>query len=153
MPLTPVPLIGRRVTLVAITPLISDPVGDLTEAALGPQTVTAIVDNMQLTGRVTTQEISALTGTERNEVPIERADQVVFTEIMRAAAGSVIAAAVWTGADNPDWALFQTIRGGTPYNFYGLLSRYEEDVQKGKSVARLTFLAIDTGAAPNPEYS
>jgi hypothetical protein len=148
----PLWLIGRNVTSVVITPLVADSAGLLSAAALGAQTVTAIVDEIQYSGATTTQEISALTSRRRNEVPLERDDQLVFTEICRSAAGSVIAAAIWTAADLPDWALFQATRGGNSVAFYGLATRYEEDVQKGKSVARIT-LRIVNAAVTNPAYT
>jgi len=148
----PLPLIGRSVSSVVSTPQISDSVGLLSNAAMGAQTVTAIVYNMQFSSRKTTRNISALTSRRKNAVPIERDDTVTFTEIMRGGAGSVVATAIWTASDLPDWALFQTTRGGTPYAFYGLLAHYEENVGKDISLARLTLRYVDTDATLNPAY-
>ena len=146
-------LIGRNVTSVAVTPQIADSAGLLSASAVGAQTFTTIVDEIQNTGAITTQEISALTARRRNEVLIEEDDSLVLTEIMRSSAGSVLAAACWTAADEPDWGLIVFTRGGNAVTFYAAMVGYEEDVQKGKSVARLTFRIVDIPAGTNPAYA
>ena len=144
----PLWLIGRTVTAVAVTPLVADSSGVLSAASMGLQSFLAVVDEVSYQGQVTTQEISALTASRRNAVPLEQDDTVVVTEISRSAAGSIIAAAIWTASDTPDWGLFTFSRGANTITLYGMLSRFEQDVQKGKSVARLTLRLVDNNVFP-----
>lgn len=147
----PLWLIGRTVTAVVVTPQIANSAGVLSNSVLGAQSFTTVVDEIQYSGSVTTAEISALTAARQNPVVIEEDGTMVVTEIMRSAAGSVIAAAIWTATTgDPAWALFQFSRGGNSISMYGLLTRYEETVTRGKSVARLTIRIVDDRAASSP---
>jgi hypothetical protein len=146
----PLWLIGRTVTAVIATPLIPDGDGLLSAAAMGAQSFTGVADEISYQGSVTTQEISALTSSRRNAVVIEQDDTMVITEVMRSAAGQNLGAAIWVAADAPPQALFQFSRGGNQVALYGTLTRYEEDVQRGKSVARLTIRIVDTPGTGNP---
>jgi hypothetical protein len=155
MPSIPIWLIGRNVTSVAITPQVANAAGLLSNSTVGQKTITTVVDEINYGGQITTQEISALTASRENPVPIEQDDTLVITEILRQAAGSNNLAACWNGSDNPDVALFQFTRGGNACSFYGLMSDLEYDVEKGKSVVRMTLKIVDTGAGinQNPAYS
>lgn len=144
----PLWLVGRHITAVVVTPQVANSAGVLSDAALGAQSFTALIDGIQYSGSVTTQEISAITSPRLNHVPIEQDDTMVVSEIMRSAAGSVLATACWTAAGNPDWALFAFSRGGNSISMYGLMTRVEEGVTRGKCVARLTIRMVDVAAFP-----
>lgn len=148
----PLWLLGRGVTAVVITPMVSDANGLLSDSALGAQSFTTIADEISYQGSVTTQEISALTSTRRNSVVIEQDDTMVMTHIMRSTAGENLAAAIWVDPALSNFAYFQFSRGGNSVNMYGALTRYEEDVQRGKSVSRLTIKILDTPGTANPAY-
>lgn len=144
----PVWLIGTQVTGVIVTPLVSNASGVFSAASLGAQSFTALVDEIQYAGMVRTMDAAPVMSARRNPIVFEQDDTMVVTEIMRSAAGSVLAAACWMGSDTPDWARYQFSRGGNSIDMYGLMTGYEEMVTKGKSVARLTIRMVDAGAYP-----
>jgi hypothetical protein len=148
MPTVPLWLIGRTVTAVIVTPQTADADGVLTPGS--GVSFTAVVDEIGYSGRVTTAEISALTASRRNEVPIEEDHTLTLTEIMRNGAALSLGCLVWTGA--PDRASFYFSRGGNSILVYGVLSDYSETVTKTRSMATLTIRFTDTPGTTNPAY-
>lgn len=150
MPSIPLWIIGRTVTAVVVTPLIPDVDGLLGAAALAAQSFTAIADEISYSGTVQTAEISPLTASRQNLVPLEEDGVMVITEILRNSALLNLGARIWMQTDNPDRALFQFSRGGNKLEMYGTLDSYDETVTKGKSIAHLSIRMIDTGVTNNP---
>jgi hypothetical protein len=153
----PTPLLGRHVSSVTVRWQTPDANGLLGNGTSTTQTITGIIDGVEIQGTNQTETINNLTSTRENEVVIESADSIVLTEIMRDginAANVNVLAAIWTNADSADYCLVTIARGGNSFTFYGLMSDYSESIRKGKNTARMTFQMIDIDASmANPVYA
>jgi hypothetical protein len=153
----PTPLLGRHVTSVTARWQTPDANGLLGNGTSSVQTITGIVDGVEIQGTNQTETINNLTSFRENEVVIESADSIVLTEIMRDGinvANVNVLAALWMNADSADYCLVTLARGGNSFTFYGMMSDYSESIRKGKNVARLTLQMADIDAATaNPAYA
>lgn len=148
-------LIGKHLTTCAILPMKADSAGALTNSAVGSQNILTIIDDIDYAGQLVTEEISALTAVRENAVPIEQDDVLTLTQILRSGAGLNLLAASWMASDSPEFAQFTFAWGGNTCVMVGTMAGYEEDVEKGKSVCRMTLRMTDigTGSNVNPVYS
>lgn len=151
MPSIPLWVIGRTVTAVVATPLIADANGLFSTHALGALSFTAIADEISYASTVQTVEISALTSSRKNEIPLEQDDRMIISEILRASTNGCLGARAWTAAGG-SWCRFQFSRGGNAISLYGAIADYEENVTKGKCIARLAIHRVTLVGEGNPVY-
>ena len=155
----PLPARGVDITLVQLTmQSVNASTGLLSDSAT-VATVTAKLQNLRGNFRFTTEDFSAITAFEENNVPISHGGEVTITEIHSRvasalpatgpvlakfvdalAAGSLIAKLVWTV-------------GGNTMTWYGSLTGFEPDHSgKGKQLGTATFAHVDVGQT-NPAYA
>jgi len=161
-------LLGKHISsVVANVQTVAASDGALADAITGPEIaslitssgawpnisiVTGIVDELQATGGYTTENISAITSTKAHHVPIARRDQITVTEIMRTgtttqgtpgvAVGNCFLANLWSSAVSRV-VRFSFARAGNRFDFYGLMTSYNEALRRGKTVARMTIEMVD----------
>jgi len=145
-------LTGRFVSSVTVTPLdFEAATGNLIAGTVAIQTLTGLVDEIDVNGEETTENIVALTSTRDNEVPIEDNTSISLTEILRSGAGNSLLAKCWATAGAGDYAQVSIVRDQNTWTFVGVMQSYSESLRKGKSVARMNFVMADIGnASANP---
>jgi hypothetical protein len=150
---------GRHVYSVTIDALASVGSG-LLEAGSGGTAyapiLTFVADHVEYNGRCITQEVNCLTSPYENNIVVERDDTVTIREIMRPVATQNLLFTLWNRAlTTTDGSLltnyclvtlkYGNLAGGAgnQFVFYGVLSDYRENMEKGKSTAELTIRVID----------
>lgn len=165
----PLYLQGENITLVRARIQTVNGSGVLADADVD-ETLTSVIDEIRVSSQVRTEEIVPLTSLVGNEVPIEVADQVTFTEILRANDGAAapiynMIPKLWQQwvLNNRRYVKFTLARGGTglsggpggnSFVFYGLMTGFRATGRKGKNVATMTLMQVDLGVgAANPAYA
>jgi len=143
----PVWLRGQNVTVCAITP--QTVASDGTLSAGSTSSLVGTIDTISIRSTIEAEEISPMTTTRTNMVPIKVGTTIVLTEILKSS-GTNILAGVGYGATS--YAYFALTRGAQSFGFYGLITDYSEEISKGKSTGVMTLEMVDPGSA-NPVYA
>lgn len=112
------------------------------------QTITTTVDTIRVAAHTRLEEISAMTSTRENNVPIQVGTQITLTEILKASGTNGLA----QFANAFSYGLVAITRGAQAWSFAGVQESYDEDLQRGKSTGTLVMNMIDPGTA-NPTYT
>jgi len=142
--------VGRHLTLVQITPLTAQ----ANTGVLIPGTtvvITGLVDGLEPEETVTHEEISPITTTRENQVPIMYGTRMRVVEILTSQASlynvrgpQLLLLKSTFIATN--YALIQWTHGGNTNSFYGSYERMSAPWQgKGKKIVSASFLPIDNG--------
>jgi len=167
MPSVPLWLLGRHCTVVSAALQKVDPTtgalmaaggtGDTATLAAGSGSLAAgtfafsvgVVDGIEYNGAKTTEQISSISDTHSNYVPIAFRDGFSLTELLRTTAGSSLLASLWaggSGATNSSRIVFLTFeRGGKKWDGYFLMTGYSESIRRGRSTGRMTLEMVDPG--------
>lgn len=155
----PLPARGVDITLVQLTMQNVNPSSGLLSDSTTVAQVTAKLQSLRANFRFATEDFSAITQFEENNIPISHGGDVSITEIHSRVAsalpatgpslakfvdlmtvGSLIAKLVWTV-------------GGNTTTWTASLTGWEPDHSgKGKQLGTATFAHVDIGS-PNPVYS
>jgi hypothetical protein len=170
-------MLGRHITSVTATvQVVSTADGSLVDAVTGGEIATlvassgsypthsitfGIVDEINTTAAVASEDISAVTSTHAHHVPISRRDSMVLTEILRTgttsqgspsiAVGNAFLANLWHSSVSRVVKLVFS-RAGNTETFYGRMTSYNEPIRRGRNVGRLTVQMIDPNQA-NTAYA
>lgn len=142
--------VGRHLTLVQITPLVANQ----TTGALVPGTtvvITGLVDGLEPEEVVTHEEISPVTTTRENNVPLMYGTRMRVVEIL-----TIQPSVINTRGPQllllkstflaTSFALIQWTHGGNTNAYYGSYERMSAPWQgKGKKIVSASFLPIDNG--------
>jgi hypothetical protein len=147
MPDIPNWLVGRHVTACTLTPQTNTAgtLADTTPVA----TMFGHVDEIDIDGTKTTENIKPMNTIRRNMVTIDVGTQMTVTEILKSSGTNLLPQA-WNGS--PEYFKLLVTRGAQGHTFYALMTSCREQLRHGKSVAVATFEMVDTGSA-NPAYA
>jgi hypothetical protein len=110
-----------------------------------------VVDGISLRGRKQEEEISAITETHANHVPIYIGYSLIVTEILRQGANKSLWANLWMAADSSQnlSRIVQVTfaRAGSKWTGYLRMIRYPEIIRRGKNIARMELASVDPGQA------
>jgi hypothetical protein len=144
-------LLGRQVTtLTARVQTLNESTGALANAGGGSPGITdlsdltaaGVIDEVRLIANRETDNISPVNSSSAHHVPIKVGFSMVLTEILRTAANATLLLNIYTsGVTN--YVVITFTRGAHTWSGTFLMTAYDETIQRGKNVARLTVSSVD----------
>ncbi len=131
---------------VILTPLTLQSNGSFQEG--GEMSLTGVVDEVDIRSRNTMENISPMHYRHAHYVVVESETEFRLVEILRRKGTNFLPSV----AHFHDYAKVELTRGDQTWRFIGIVSQYEENIRKGKSVASLTLLQVHSGES-NPSYT
>lgn len=142
----PVWLTGRHTTACAIVPQTVAADGTLSAGA--SSNLVGSIDGISIRSASELEEISPMTTTRSNMVPIKVGTTISLTEVLKSNGANLLAAVAYAAT----YVQVTLTRGGQSFAFYGVIGEYSEDLQRGKSVGVLSVEMVDIGSS-NPTYT
>lgn len=150
MALTPW-LLGRHVASVLVhVQTYDNTTGALADATSSASTVsqlvvtTGVVDEIRLGATRETENISPANSQRSHAVPIKTGFTLQLSEVMRSSVAGCLLANVWF-AGPTNYVRFAFVRAGKTWAGYFLMTSYDETIQRGKNIARMTLAFVDNG--------
>lgn len=147
-------LLGRHITtLTARVQTLNENTGALADAGgaspgitdLANLTLAGVIDEVRLMMNRETDNISPVNSTSSHHVPIKVGFGLVLTEVLRTAVGASLLLNIYTsGVTN--FVVITFTRGLNTWSGTFLMTGYDETIQRGKNVARVTVSPVDNGA-------
>ena len=109
--------------------------------------LTGVVDEIDIRSRNTVENISPMHQRQAHYVVVESETELRLVEILRRKGTNFLPSV----GHLHDYARVVLTRGDQTWSFVGVVSRYEESIRKGKSVAVLVLLQVSVGET-NPTY-
>jgi hypothetical protein len=142
----PVWLKGSNVTACAIVPQTVASDGTLSAGA--SSNLVGSIDSISVQSTAELEEISPMTTTRRNMVPIKTGTTITLVEILKSNGTNLLAAVAYAAT----YVQVSLTRGGQAFSFYGVVADYNEDLQRGKSVGTMVIDMVDISST-NPTYT
>lgn len=141
---------GEHITTVTIAPVT---VTNGTGAVGTAKSIQAYLgEGGGIGGSVDTENVSPVTSTQRNPVPLEVGTTFTLTEILRKSGSDKdILTALYYGATLYTQVIYT--RGGRTFTGTCLMTNYDESTRKGAIGATVTFQTVADGNAANPVIS
>lgn len=138
--------LGQHITVVTIAPITYSAGTGTVGTAKSIQAY--LGEGGGISGSVDTENVSPVTSTKRNPVPLEVGTRITLTEILRKTGNDRdILAALYYGATLRCQIVYT--RGGRTFTMNGLMVSYDESTRKGAIGSTVVFESFDDGAA-NP---
>jgi hypothetical protein len=94
-----------------------------------------------------TENISPANSQKSHAVTIKQGYTLNVSEVMRSSVAGCLLANIWF-AGPTNYVRFAFARAGLTWQGYFLMTSYDETIQRGKNVARMTLAFVDNGALP-----
>jgi hypothetical protein len=151
-------LTGRHLTSVTARWQVADSAGVLGNGTGGIQTLTTLLQEIDLNGETQTSNIVAVNSTRQNAVPYMIDDSFTLTEIMRSYQNLNLLPALYMNADGATVVLATFVRGGNSWTSYMEMVDLVESHRKPQCTCQLVVRmksihdSITGAPLPNPVY-